>query len=104
MFRWGPEQALFDGSAAGAPYGPIDQTFIADDENAYLFFAGDDGQIYRSSMALGSFPGNFGTTSQTILNDTVENLFEAVQVYKLKGQKKWLMVSQKEDRSVFRSC
>jgi hypothetical protein len=93
---WDAAQPLYTGGATDAPYGPIDQTVIADDKNMYLFFAGDNGDIYRSIMPLGDFPGSFGNVSETILTDTVENLFEAVQVYKLKGQSKWLMIGKSE--------
>ena len=96
MLSWGVSYPLFTGSVAGAPYGPIDQTVIGDDKNMFLFFAGDDGSIYRSYMPIGNFPGSFGNVTETILTDTPENLYEAVQVYKLKGQKKWLMIVECE--------
>jgi hypothetical protein len=81
---WSGPHELYGGSS-------IDETVICNSTTAYLFFANDNGNIYRASMPIGEFPGTF-TNPKTIMTDDRAKLFEAVQVYKVKGVNQYLML------------
>lgn len=85
--KWSSRKNLL----TNGPKNQIDPTVICDATSCYIFQAGDDGNIYRSSMPISDFPSTF-SGYQTILTDTQANLFEAVQVYSVKGTGEYLMI------------
>ncbi len=85
--KWSGGKTLLN----GGPPTALDQTFICDGTTCYLFFAGDNGSIYRSSMPIGNYPGTFNGY-QTVMTDTAANLFEAVEVYTVKGANQYLLI------------
>ncbi|WP_345700568.1 non-reducing end alpha-L-arabinofuranosidase family hydrolase [Kitasatospora terrestris] len=69
----------------------IDFWTICDTANCHLFFADDNGHMYRAQTTLANFPNGFGNT-QLIMSDTKNNLFEASNVYKVQGKDQYLMI------------
>lgn len=89
---WSAEKSLYNTALPPNGTGPIDQTVICDSAKCYLYYAGDNGHIYKSSLPIASFPGEFPAAQDSGIVGTAQNLFEAVQVYKLKGTDKYLMI------------
>ncbi|WP_119582276.1 non-reducing end alpha-L-arabinofuranosidase family hydrolase [Streptomyces europaeiscabiei] len=94
---WSAPQSLFTGTLPPNPDpnkqdAPLDATLIADGQNMYMFFAGDNGKIYRTSMPLENFPSSFGSSYTTVMSDETDLLFEAPEVYKVQGRNQYLMI------------
>ena len=58
----------------------------------YLYYAGDNGHIYMSSMPIDSFPSEFPPAKDSGIPGTTNTLFEAVEVYTLEGLNQYLMI------------
>jgi endo-1,4-beta-xylanase len=69
----------------GGSIGWIDFWVICDSTDCFLFFSDDNGHFYRSKTAIGSFPGGFDTPVIVMQDPTPSRIFEASNVYKMKG-------------------
>jgi endo-1,4-beta-xylanase len=82
----------------GATGGWLDFWVICDDRNCYLFFSDDNGHFYRSQTAIADFPAGFGEPVVVMRDDaTPTRLYEAANVYKVKGENKYLALIEAFD-------
>jgi len=71
--------------------GGIDYWVICDDTNCYMFFSADNGKLYRTQTSKADFPNGFGETV-IVMSQAKNALFEACNVYKIKGTNKYLLL------------
>ncbi len=94
--------------ASNGPSNWLDHWVICDSANCYLFFSADDGKFYRMQTSIGNFPGGWSSYVVVMQDSTTGNLFEASNVYKIKGTDKYMALieafnSESTGRRFFRS-
>ncbi|MFG1707840.1 non-reducing end alpha-L-arabinofuranosidase family hydrolase [Nonomuraea sp. M3C6] len=83
----------------------VDFWVVCDTAKCYLFSSDDNGHLYRSETTVADFPNGF-TNTVIALQDSRFNLFEASNVYKVKGTNTYLLVVEaigSDGRRWFRS-
>jgi glycosyl hydrolase family 62 len=95
---WTPRAPLLN----NAPSGALDFWVICDSANCYLFFSNDLGQLYQAKMPIDQFPSAFDN-ARVLMSDTAGNLFEASNVYKIRGTSKYLLLVEAYGPRYFRS-
>jgi endo-1,4-beta-xylanase len=84
----------------GMAGGWLDFWVICDDSNCHLFFSDDNGHWYRGQTTTATFPAGFGEPVVVLRDDaTPSRLFEASNVYKVKGSNKYLAIVEAYDAS-----
>jgi endo-1,4-beta-xylanase len=69
----------------------VDMWVICDHVNCYLFSSDDNGHLYRSQTTVADFPDGFGHTVIAMQDPNRYALFEASNVYKVKGTGEYLL-------------
>lgn len=91
------EPAVVTQNKGDAGGGWLDFWVICDDANCYLFFSDDNGTFYRSQTPVGSFPSGFGNTVVVMQDANPGRLFEASNVYRMKGTGQYLALIEAYD-------
>jgi endo-1,4-beta-xylanase len=86
---WSSHPSIITGSSTGG----IDYWPICDQTNCYIFYSADNGELYRAQTTKASFPNGFGNHTKVMGSTSNKNaLFEASNVYKIKGAEKYLLI------------
>lgn len=77
--------------------GMIDFWVICDAANCYLFFSDDNGHLYRGQTTIASFPNGFSQPVIVMSDSPAGRLFEACNIYSMKGTGKYLLLVEAFD-------
>jgi endo-1,4-beta-xylanase len=69
----------------------VDVWVICDQVNCYLFSSDDNGHLYRSRTTVADFPNGFGNTVIALQDPNRFRVFEASNVYKVRGNQQYLL-------------
>jgi endo-1,4-beta-xylanase len=84
----------------------VDMWVVCDRANCYLFSSDDNGHLYRSQTTVRDFPNGFGKTVIVLSDPNRFNVFEASNIYRIKGTNTYLLVIEaigSDGRRYFRS-
>jgi len=79
--------------------GWLDFWVICDDTRCHLFFSDDHGRFYRSVTGIGDFPNGFGDPNIVMEDADAGRLFEACNVYKVRGSGQYLALIEAFDET-----
>jgi endo-1,4-beta-xylanase len=57
-----------------------------------MFFSADNGVLYRAKTTIENFPNGFENTTEIVMQEATNDLFEACNVYKMAGTDKYLLI------------
>jgi endo-1,4-beta-xylanase len=84
----------------------LDFWVVCDRVNCYLYSSDDNGQLYRARTTVAEFPNGFDDTEIVMQDPDRFRLFEAANVYRLKGTNNYLLLVEAigtDGRRYFRS-
>jgi hypothetical protein len=86
---WTKAQPMLDGSDRDPrKEGGLDYWIICDDQRAYLFYANDNGKLWRLWTPIKDFPNGFDHPELALNGD----IYEAGDIYRLKGTNQYLAI------------